>query len=89
MEPSERVTPAAVQELLTDPDLAREWILDPSRSVFSLQARSMLGMARVNGVFRHVTGGATVSPTCEVTGRLTPRWGRPILRFPAAPGRHR
>ena len=71
MEPSEQVTPASVQELLTDPDLAREWILDPSRSAFSLQARSMWGMARVNGVFRHVTGDATVSPTGVVAGAVT------------------
>jgi polyisoprenoid-binding protein YceI len=70
MAPSEQITPMALQELLTSPALAREWNLDQSRSTVSLQNRSMWGLVRVNGVFRQVTGGATISPAGEVTGAL-------------------
>ena len=68
---SEQLTAVALQELLTDPALATEWILAPSRSTISLQNRSMWGLVRVNGVFRQVTGDASVSPAGQVTGAVT------------------
>jgi polyisoprenoid-binding protein YceI len=71
MAPSEQITAVALQELLTSPALAREWSLDQSRSTVSLQNRMIWGLARVNGIFRQVTGNATVSPTGEVTGTVT------------------
>jgi polyisoprenoid-binding protein YceI len=71
MAPSGQITAVALQELLTSPALAREWSLDQWRSTVSLQNRSMWGLATVNGVFRQVTGNATVSPTGEVTGAVT------------------
>jgi polyisoprenoid-binding protein YceI len=71
MAPSEQITPVALQELLTSPGLAREWSLDSSRSTVSLRTSSMCGLAQVNGVFRQVTGNATVSDTGEVTGAVT------------------
>ena len=61
MAPSEQLTALALQELLKDAALAGEWILDPSRSTVSLKSRSMWGLARVNGVFRQVTGNGEVS----------------------------
>lgn len=71
MAPSEQLTAPAIRELLKDAALAGEWILDPSRSTVSLKNRSMKGLARVNGVFRQVTGTGTVSPTGEVSGAIT------------------
>jgi len=67
----EQIAPVPLQELLADPALATEWSLDSSRSTVSLHNRSIWGLARVNGVFRQVTGGAAVSPTGEVTGAIT------------------
>jgi polyisoprenoid-binding protein YceI len=68
---SEQLTAPTLQELLTGAALAGKWILDPSRSTVSLKNRSMLGLARVNGVFRQVSGRGTVSPTGEVSGAIT------------------
>jgi polyisoprenoid-binding protein YceI len=65
------MTAPALQELLKEAGLAGEWILDPSRSTVSLKSRHVWGLARVNGVFRQVTGNATVSPTGEVSGAIT------------------
>jgi polyisoprenoid-binding protein YceI len=71
MAPSAQMTAPVLQELLKDAALAGEWILDPSRSTVSLKSRSMWGLARVNGVFRQVTGNGTVSPAGEVSGAIT------------------
>jgi polyisoprenoid-binding protein YceI len=71
MAPSEQLTALALQELLKDAALAGEWILDPSRSTVSLKSRSMWGLARVNGVFRQVTGNGTISPAGEASGAIT------------------
>ena len=71
MAPSEQTAAPALQELLKDAALAGEWILDSSRSTISLKNRSMWGLARVNGVFRQVTGNGTVSPAGEVSGAIT------------------
>jgi polyisoprenoid-binding protein YceI len=51
--------------------LTGNWTLDPSRSTVSLKSVSMLGLARVNGVFRQVTGQGAISPDGEVNGSLT------------------
>jgi len=67
----EQIAPVPLQELLADPALAMEWTLDPSRSTVSLHTRSMWGLARVNGIFRQVTGSASVSPAREITGAIT------------------
>jgi polyisoprenoid-binding protein YceI len=65
---SDQTTASSVQDLLNDPALAGEWILDPSRSTVSLSNRSMAGLARVRGVFRQVTGNGTVSTDGQVSG---------------------
>jgi hypothetical protein len=72
MAPAEQITPIALQELLTDPALARKWDLDPSRSTVSLRNRSMWGLAPVNGVFRQREHPAV-------------RSGRHSLRHPQGP----
>jgi polyisoprenoid-binding protein YceI len=71
MATSEQTTAPALQQLLNDAALAGEWILDSSRSTVSLKNRSMGGLVRVHGIFRQVTGNATVSPAGQVSGALT------------------
>jgi len=71
MATAEQITPIALQELLADRALARNWDLDPSRSTISLRNKSMWGLARVTGIFHQITGTATLSPAGEVTGEVT------------------
>jgi polyisoprenoid-binding protein YceI len=46
-------------------------MLDKDRSTVALRSRSMWGLAPVKGVFRELDGDATISPSGEVTGRIT------------------
>ena len=71
MTPSEQITAPAAQEPLKDAALAGQWILDPSRSTFSLRSRHLWGLGPVNGVFREVTGHGSVSPAGKVSGAIT------------------
>lgn len=64
-------TAPALQALLRDGTLSGEWVLDPGKSSVRLRTSAMWGMARVHGVFRDVTGHATVSPDGEVSGIVT------------------
>jgi polyisoprenoid-binding protein YceI len=69
--PSGQMTATALQALLKDGALAGEWVLDPNTSSIRLRNKSMAGLVRVNGIFREVSGNATVSPEGEVSGTLT------------------
>ena len=71
MSQSEQVTPAGLQELLRDGQLAGSWALDPARSVIGLKSRSMWGLLPIKGVFREVTGTGTVSAAGDVAGTVT------------------
>ena len=62
---------AAWQAQLADGSLAGNWRLDPARSTATLRSKSMWGLVPVKGVFRDLDGGATISATGEVTGRIT------------------
>jgi polyisoprenoid-binding protein YceI len=55
---------------MIDTALAGEWILDPSRSTVSLTCTSM-GLVRVKGAFRQVTGEGRVTLGGQVGGTLT------------------
>jgi polyisoprenoid-binding protein YceI len=68
---SGQMTTPALQGLLQDGALAGEWALDPGRSSVGLKNRSMAGLARVNGVFREVSGTGTISADRGVSGTLT------------------
>jgi polyisoprenoid-binding protein YceI len=57
--------------LLEQGVLAGQWVLDPRQSSIRLKNRSMAGLARVNGVFREVSGSGTVWPDGKVNGILT------------------
>jgi polyisoprenoid-binding protein YceI len=65
------MTAPALQALLKDGALAGKWALDPRTSSIRLKSRAMGGLARVNGVFREVSGSGTVFPDGEVSGTLT------------------
>jgi polyisoprenoid-binding protein YceI len=65
------MTAPALPALLKDGTLAGEWTLDPRTSSIRLKSSAMGGLARVNGVFREVSGNGTVFPNGEVSGTLT------------------
>ena len=69
--PSDQMTAPALQALLKGGTLAGEWILDPRKSSIRLNSTAMWGLVPVNGVFREVSGNATVSPDGEVSGTVT------------------
>jgi polyisoprenoid-binding protein YceI len=69
--PSGQMTASALQALLKDGVLAGQWVLDPRKSSIRLKNRSMAGLVRVHGVFREVSGNATISGDGEVSGTLT------------------
>jgi polyisoprenoid-binding protein YceI len=68
--PSGEVTATALQALLKDGVLAGTWVLDPRQSSVRLKTKSVAGLVRVNGIFREVSGNATVSADGEVSGTL-------------------
>jgi polyisoprenoid-binding protein YceI len=68
---SGQMTAPSLSALLKDGTLAGEWTLDPRTSSIRLKNRSMAGLARVNGVFREVSGRGTVSPDGAVSGTVT------------------
>jgi polyisoprenoid-binding protein YceI len=51
-------------------ELTGEWVLDPSRTTISLLSKSM-GLVRVKGTFRQITGEGIVSQAGQVGGILT------------------
>ena len=57
--------------LMKDGALTGEWALEPGKSSVRLRSRSMLGLVRVNGVFRDVSGNGAVSADGEVSGTVT------------------
>ncbi len=68
---SQGLTAPSLRALLEEGALAGEWVLDPRESSIRLKNRSMAGLARVNGVFREVSGSGTVWPDGQVNGILT------------------
>jgi len=67
---SGQMTTSPLPALVRGGALAGEWVLDPGRSSVQLRSRS-LGLVRVNGVFREVSGNGTVGPGGEVSGTVT------------------
>jgi polyisoprenoid-binding protein YceI len=68
---SRQLTAPSLRALLQEGALAGDWVLDPRESTIRLKNKSMAGLARVNGVFREISGTGTVWPNGEVTGTLT------------------
>jgi polyisoprenoid-binding protein YceI len=69
--PSGQLNPPPLQALLYDGALAGEWVLDPRKSSIGLKSRTMWGLARVDGVFREVSGNGTVSGDGAISGTVT------------------
>jgi polyisoprenoid-binding protein YceI len=67
---SRQMTAPALQALLQDGALTGEWILDPRTSSIRLKSKVM-GLVRVNGILREVSGNGTVSSDGEVSGTVT------------------
>jgi polyisoprenoid-binding protein YceI len=70
MAPSGQLTAPALQAMLADPTLAGDWALDGAWSTIGLRSSAIWGLVPVKGVFRQVTGRATVSPAGEVSGTI-------------------
>jgi polyisoprenoid-binding protein YceI len=68
--PSGQMATPALQALLKDGTLAGQWVLDQGNSSIRLRTKVM-GLIRVNGVFREVTGTGIVRPDGEVSGTVT------------------
>lgn len=69
--PAGQMTAPSLQSLSKDGALAGEWVLDPRRSGIRLKNPSLGGLVPVTGVFREVSGHATVAPDGQVRGTLT------------------
>jgi polyisoprenoid-binding protein YceI len=68
--PSSSLTAPALQALRNG-KLNGNWTLDGARSEVRLRTKSMWGLAKVNGVFRQVTGQGAVTEGDGVTGTIT------------------
>src|ERR1700683_893955 len=69
--PSGPMTAPPLQALLTNGTLSGDWVLDPRAASVRLKNSSMAGLARVNGVFREVSGTGTVGQDGAVSGTVT------------------
>ena len=63
------MTAPALLDLLKGGTLTGEWALDPTTSSVRLKSK-VFGLLPVNGVFREVSGGGTVSPDGKATGTI-------------------
>ena len=63
------VTAPALLDLLKGGTLTGEWVLDPRNSSVRLKSK-VFGLLPVNGVFREVSGGGTVSPDGKAIGTI-------------------
>jgi polyisoprenoid-binding protein YceI len=64
-------TASALPDLLAAGSLTGSWVLDPRKSSIRLTSGAMWGLARVNGVFREVSGTGTVRPGGHASGTIT------------------
>jgi polyisoprenoid-binding protein YceI len=61
---------ASTQELLSNPASVGVWKVDPARSTIGFKAKSMWGLASVNGRFTELYGDAQITDTQTVFGRI-------------------
>jgi polyisoprenoid-binding protein YceI len=60
----------STQELLSNPESVGAWNVDPGRSTIGFKARSMWGLAPVNGRFTEFSGDGQITDTQTVFGRV-------------------
>ena len=70
MAPSQQLTSADIQALLSEGTLAGAWTLDAARSQVLLNTRHTWGLLPLHGVFRQVSGNGTVTEAGDVTGTI-------------------
>jgi polyisoprenoid-binding protein YceI len=61
---------ASTQELLSNPASVGVWNVDPGRSTIGFKAKSMWGLAPVNGRFTEFSGDGQITDTQTVFGRI-------------------
>jgi polyisoprenoid-binding protein YceI len=61
---------ASTQELLSNPESVGVWNVDPGRSTIGFKAKSMWGLAPVNGRFTEFSGDGQITDTQTVFGRI-------------------
>ena len=60
----------STQELLSNPESVGVWNVDPGRSTIGFKAKSMWGLAPVNGRFTEFSGDGQITDTQTVFGRI-------------------
>ncbi len=60
----------STQELLSNPESVGVWNVDPGRSTIGFKAKSMWGLASVNGRFTEFSGDGQITDTQMVFGRI-------------------
>jgi polyisoprenoid-binding protein YceI len=60
----------STQELLSNPESVGVWNVDPARSTIGFKAKSMWGLAPVNGRFTEFSGDGQITDTQTVFGRI-------------------
>jgi len=60
----------STQELLSNPESVGVWNVDPGRSTIGFKAKSMWGLAPVNGRFAEFSGDGQITDTQTVFGRI-------------------
>jgi polyisoprenoid-binding protein YceI len=60
----------STQELLSNPESVGVWNVDPGRSTIGFKAKSMWGLAAVNGRFTEFSGDGQITDTQTVFGRI-------------------
>jgi polyisoprenoid-binding protein YceI len=60
----------STQELLSNPESVGVWSVDPGRSTIGFKARSMWGLAPVNGRFTEFSGDGQITDAQTVFGRI-------------------
>jgi polyisoprenoid-binding protein YceI len=60
----------STQELLGNPESVGVWNVDPGRSTIGFKAKSMWGLAPVNGRFTEFSGDGQITDTQTVFGRI-------------------
>lgn len=59
-----------LETLLTDPDMAGAWTIDPDRSAVTFKIRNMWGLVNVKGRFTEFSGEGQLDGSGAVSGRL-------------------
>ena len=71
MAPSQQLTSADIQALLSEGTLAGAWTLDAARAQVLLNTRHTWGLLPLRGVFQTVSGSGTITQAGDASGVIT------------------